>query len=298
MSWQKPKPEGSPVQYRFPGLEQWQDRSRYLWETRNAEVTRIYKSLGRILNSHAPVLLRGERGAGKTVLAQALHHAGEIKPRALLIVHCANETEAHAAQAFAHARHEMNKAAAANGKHARPSHARASVTVLLRNVEAASPGLQHWLVRLLRGELENETHLAARVRLLATAAEEPRDRLRRDLYYRLSTYEFALPPLRARKEDLPDFVAHFLTLCARRHRGLKVDCSASALAAMSDHDWPGNIRELEQKLAHACETARGQTAMIEPLELRLAHALPDVALTKNAGTAQFETESALEISTA
>ncbi len=304
MLWQKPKPAGPPVQYHFPGLEQWQDRNLYLLETLNANVTRTYKKLGRILNSHAPVLLRAESGAGKAVLAQALHYAGQMKPRTLLEAHGAAVSEKQLAQAFAHALHEMKKAAPTNGKHVRPPNTPSSVTVLLKNVAASSPALQLWLVRLLRGELENEAALATRVRLLATTTEDlaplaAQGRFRQDLYYRLSTYELTLPPLRERKEDLPQFVAHFFSQSARRNAEREFGCGANALAVLQAHSWPGNIRELEETLARACEAHRGRTAMIEQLELMPAPSPPgSAAPTKNSSRERFETESAFEISTA
>ena len=305
MLWQKRKPIKLPRPYCFPGLELWQEGNLYLFETSSPSLTRIYKKLARILNSHAPILLCGESGCGKIVIAQALHHAGPAGPRALLLVNCDGTTETQFTQAFAHALNEAKNAAHTNGKNSVRQHAPASVTVILRNVLALAPELQHCVLRLLQ---EKATHIsapeAAQVRLIATTTKTPapavkQGHFRQDLYYRLSTYEFELPPLRERMEDLSAFIAHFSAKAARQNGGHQLAFSANASATLQAHTWPGNLAESEDTLLRAHKANSGRNATIEHLDLAPAE-LRHHAATRpaNLDQALFTPERVLEISSA
>lgn len=272
MLWQKSKPAALPTPFSFAGLETWPERSRYMLATFNQEVRRVYKRLGRIASSHAPVLLRGEQGCGKTVVAQALHHARPAPARMLLVVDCESTTEAQLAQAFAHILLEAKRNVNTNGKHGSRQALRPNVTILLKNVAALELAAQLWLFQLLQEKAARTTAPeTAEVRLIATAEQAlaplvEQQSFRQDLYYRLSTYEFELPPLRERQEDLFSFVAHFCAEAARQKHGENLPLSAQALAALQAHPWPGNLRELNETLARADEVHRGRAHGIEHVE--------------------------------
>ena len=244
--------------------------------TFNAEVTRVYKRLGRSASSHAPVLLRGEKGSGKTVVAQALHHARPTPSRMLLVVNCASTTETQLAQAFAQTLLEAKRNSHTNGKHGTRQTPQPHVTILLKNVARLELAAQLWLFQLLQQKAARmAASETAEMRLIATTEQAlaplvEQQSFRQDLYYRLSTYEFELPPLRERVEDFFNFVVHFNAEIARQNHGENLPLSAQALAELQSHPWPGNIRELQETLARAHEVHRGRANGIEYIEFMTA----------------------------
>lgn len=271
MLFKRTKPTTQPTSCIFPGLHEWPGRSQYMLATLNPAVSGIYKKSRRILNSHAPVLLRGESGCGKEVMAHALHYAGLSRLQRLLSVRCDTASESSLSQELLAAYAALPKYNGNNGIRVGAQHQALAVDLLLKNVEALSSGLQRWLVQLLQDKIlhdpENGTSLRLSLRLLATSRYDllqlvEQGRFREDLYYRLTTYEFVLPSLCARKEDLPAFITHFLNKAARPNPGREITCSTNALAQLATHSWPGNLRELKETLSRTIvKLAEGQTAI-------------------------------------
>ncbi|NUO83914.1 sigma-54-dependent Fis family transcriptional regulator, partial [candidate division KSB1 bacterium] len=235
----------------------------------------IYRKIGRILSSRAPVLLRGESGCGKEVLAHALHHASRLQKQKLLIVHCATAAETTLPQELYEACAAHSTSFNANGKPAGAPHHTLAVSVLLKNVEALSLNLQLWFMRLLQDktlfDAAGGAALTLRLRLVATTQSDlaqhvEQGRFRQDFYYRLSTFEFVLPPLRERREDLPGFVAHFIKKAAMQKGGRETVCSETARAQLMAYAWPGNIRELEETLVRALARHSEWQSSIERIE--------------------------------
>lgn len=230
---------------------------------------RAFRSLERAALSDAPVLLVGETGTGKELAARGLHAEGERRDAPFVVVDCAAASAELLRDAlFGHQRGAFTGAVAdvpgalerANGG-----------TVLFDAIEELPLELQPLLLRA--AERHEVTRAGASkpvtvdVRWVAAtrgdlASLVVEGRFREDLYHRLAVLEVALPPLRARKEDLPALIA---TLAAEV--GLADVPAGSNLAALVQHGWPGNVRELRNVLARA---ASGAPLSVTPAKAREA----------------------------
>ncbi|MBX3023536.1 sigma-54-dependent Fis family transcriptional regulator [bacterium] len=214
--------------------------------------------LPRVAASDATVLLRGENGTGKGVVARALHAGSPRAARPFVTVNCptlseellASELFGHARGAFTGAvRDQPGRVEAADGG-----------TLLLDEIGEISPGLQAKLLRFLQerefervGETETRR---ADVRLLAATnrdleADVKAGRFREDLLYRLNVVELRLPPLRERPEDILRLARHFLVFFARAARRPVPELSPPAAQALVAYPWPGNVRELRNAIERA-----------------------------------------------
>jgi PAS domain S-box-containing protein len=247
--------------------------------SRNHEMQRLFSLLPDVAASESTVLIEGPSGSGKELLARAIHNLSPRRDGPLVVVNTAalpdtlleSELFGYKAGAFTDARTDKpGRIALAEGG-----------TVFLDEVGDMSPACQVKLLRVLQ-EREYEPlgatePVAADVRVLA-ATHRDVDRLvedgtlRRDLYYRLNVVRLTLPPLAERKEDIPLLVDHFLArLETLRGKGVS-GVSEQAMALLLRHDWPGNIRELENAVEHAHVLCRGGEIRPEHLP---AHLLPE-----------------------
>jgi two-component system, NtrC family, response regulator HydG len=222
--------------------------------------------------TRATVLLVGEQGTGKHHLAQALHESSPRADAPFVRVSCAGVSETLLeAELFGY-----EGGAFADDDHRRVGafERAAGGTVFLHEVGQLPPGLQVKLLRILQhGELERvggrET-VRVDVRVVASTRSDLADevragRFRGDLYYRLHVVELPLPPLRARKGDVPALAAHFLARCAATAGRPVESLSAGALSALFAYDWPGNVAELERVVERAVERCRGRELGTEDL---------------------------------
>jgi len=237
--------------------------------SKNPRMQEIFQILPQLAASDSTVLIQGESGTGKEMIARALHSLSERKNGPMVCVNCGalpdtllnSELFGHKAGAFTDARRDRpGRFAQAKGG-----------TILLDEVGEMSPALQVALLRVLEEgayqPLGGTETLKAEVRVLAATNKDLRrmvaeGRFRQDLYYRINVVNVFLPPLRERREDIPLLVAHFIG----RFRDLKgrdiSGISPEALALLILHDYPGNIRELENIIEHAFVLCPG--GMIEP----------------------------------
>jgi DNA-binding NtrC family response regulator len=208
--------------------------------------------------SDARVLLYGESGTGKELLAYQIHRWSRRAKRPFVRVNCAaiaeslfeSEMFGHRKGAFTGATEDRaGQFAAADGG-----------TLALDEVGTLAPDSQAKLLRVLEsGEytpVGDSRVRRADVRVIAITNEELRERVkagsfREDLFFRLNVVPVALPPLRERKEDLPELADYLLLQIARRDGGPRRRCDARALEILKNHDWPGNIRELRNVLEQA-----------------------------------------------
>src|SRR5262245_3587116 len=205
--------------------------------------------------TEAPVLLEGETGTGKEVVARAIHTAGGRGGRAFVPVNCAAIPETLAeSEFFGHARGAFTGAL-----ESRPGALRLADggTLFLDEIEDLPLPLQAKLLRVVQdGEVRPLGGSAARrvnVRLVAASNRElwrmvEAGTFRRDLYYRLRVLTISLPPLRERGADVPLLVSHFIAAFNRRHGTRFAAPPAAALRPLLNHSWPGNVRELENTL--------------------------------------------------
>jgi DNA-binding NtrC family response regulator len=246
----------------------------------------VYKKIGAVAGADCAVLITGESGTGKELVARAVHRYSSRAKGPFLAVNCAalpeqlleSELYGHVRGAFTGAvRDKEGKAETADGG-----------TLFLDEVAELPPGIQAKLLRFLehkRVERVGATEgRAVDVRILASTNQRLSERIarglfREDLYYRLNVVSIELPPLRARKDDIPLLVAHFLSRAGGVAPARAPQVSQEALKLLEQYDWPGNVRELKNAIEHAVLLARG--AALQPAHLP-AHILQ--SLRGEAGT--------------
>jgi DNA-binding NtrC family response regulator len=223
----------------------------------------VYKQIALACASDAPVLVTGETGTGKELVARAIHRHGPRSARSFVPVNCGALPEGLLeSELFGHLRGAFT--GAVTDKKGLFEEARGG-TIFLDEIGEMSPALQVRLLRTLElGEVRpvgasramsvDVRVIAATHRDLERAAVE--GTFRQDLFYRLHVFAIRVPPLRERREDVPLLAAHFLAGFASRGRGA-ASLTPGALAALAAHDWPGNVRELENTLERLAVEARG-----------------------------------------
>ena len=230
---------------------------------RSVEMEKLYRILSKVALTSHPVLILGECGTGKELVARTVHSHGPNAQKPFLPVDCGSlvpsliesELFGYVKGAFTGANHSKDGLlVAAEGG-----------TVFLDEIGELSLDLQ---AKLLRALQEKEvrpvgaTHrVPIRARIVAAtnrdlAAMVETGGFRKDLFYRLNVVNLRLPSLRNRRDDIPLLAAHFLEQMSR-DRGENFTLSDEALGVMMEHDWPGNVRELEHSIERACALSSG-----------------------------------------
>ncbi len=240
----------------------------------SAAMRPVMELITRVGPSEANVLITGENGTGKGVVAQALHALSSRALKPLITVNMGGlSAGVFESELFGHV-----KGAFTDAKTDRVGRFELADQGALFLDEVANIPLnqQAKLLRVLEtGEFErvgSSRTLRAEVRIIsATNADLSRDvaagRFRRDLLFRLNTVEVVLPPLRDRREDIPLLAVHFLGQHARRYRKDLAGFEPAALQLLQEHPWPGNVRELDHAVERAALMARGK--MIQPADVGL-----------------------------
>jgi DNA-binding NtrC family response regulator len=249
--------------------------------------------------SQATVLVLGESGTGKELLARYIHEKSSRSKGPFVAVNCAAIPETILeSELFGHERGAFTGAIARkDGRFAKAT----AGTLFLDEIGELSPAVQVKLLRVLQeGEYEplGGNTVRADVRIVAATnrdllAEVGAGRFREDLYYRLNVIAVTAPPLRARREDVPLLVDHFLGLYCAKNARARLNPSRGALERMIDYPWPGNVRELENVIERAVVLSRSGDALTEQdLPDAIAHAAPaaPTALAFEIGTTLDEIE--------
>jgi transcriptional regulator with GAF, ATPase, and Fis domain len=233
---------------------------------------RVLDLVGRVASSKISVLLTGESGTGKELVARMIHARSDRAARPFVAINCAALPETLLeSELFGIER------GVATGVEARAGRFEAADggTLFLDEVGDMPPALQAKLLRVLQErEIERvggRKRLPIDVRVLAATNARLQDRIargefREDLYYRLRVVEIALPPLRERREDIPRLVRYFLERFAAREGREVPTLEREAFAALLAHDFPGNIRELENLLEGAAALSQGGVIRREDLQ--------------------------------
>ena len=237
----------------------------------------IVELIGRTAPSDANVLITGENGTGKGLVAQAIHALSPRSSRPMVTVNAGGVSETvFESELFGHVRGAFTDARAdrvgrfelADGG-----------TLFLDEIANVPLSQQAKLLRVIAaGEFERLGSSRTRrvdVRILSATnanidAEVAAGRFRQDLLFRLNTIEIALPPLRDRRDDIPMLAAHFLEQHARRYRKSLAGFDTAAMDALMRHPWPGNIRELEHAIERSVLMAAGPKITSSDLGLRRA----------------------------
>jgi DNA-binding NtrC family response regulator len=216
-------------------------------------IVEVYKAVARVAPLPVPVLVRGETGTGKELVARALHHHGARPEGPFVAVNCGAIPETLLeSELFGHRRGAFT---GADQDHIGAIEQASGGTVFLDEVGELPPLLQVKLLRFLQeGEIRplgssSEVMVSARV-VAATNRDLHRELseggIREDFYYRLAAYEIVLPPLRERPSDIPLLVEHFRSRLVTRLGASDISgASERTLALLQDYRWPGNVRELE-----------------------------------------------------
>jgi two-component system, NtrC family, response regulator AlgB len=251
-----------------------------LLESRAEVMNHALDTARRAADSDVTVLLLGESGTGKNVLARAIHGWSARRDQPFVTVSCTTLAE-HLLESelFGHV-----KGAFTGAWKDKPGRLEAAAggTIFLDEIGELAPELQAKLLRFLeerRFERVGDTHTReVDARILAATnrdleAEVRARRFRSDLYYRLAVVSVQVPPLRERRADLPALVEHLLVSLAARHHRPQPALSPAAVEAIADYAWPGNVRELANALERALVLSRGDTIGAESLPDAL-HAPP------------------------
>ncbi|PTL81660.1 sigma 54-interacting transcriptional regulator [Vitiosangium sp. GDMCC 1.1324] len=256
---------------------------------RSAPLQRVFQQLEPVAATNASVLILGESGVGKELVARALHERGPRRGRPLIRVNCASiPRELFESEFFGHVKGAFT--GALKDRAGRFQLADGG-TLFLDEVGEIPLELQGKLLRVLQEGTfervgEDETRRVDVRVIAATNRDLEREvhegRFRRDLYYRLSVFPIEVPPLRERTEDIPLLAAHFVRMASARLGRPAPALGAAQLEALQRYDWPGNVRELENVIERAVILSRGAET------LRLDLALPEQARRSHASSTRTE----------
>jgi DNA-binding NtrC family response regulator len=268
----------------------------------SAAIRAVIEKLEQVAQSKSTVLIIGETGTGKELAARAIHDRSAEREMPLIKVNCAaipenlleSELFGHVKGAFTHA---------TSNKKGRFSLAHGS-SIFLDEIGTMSPAIQSKLLRVLQERefepLGSERTEKVDVRVIAATNRDLRKMMssgefQEDLFYRLSVIPIELPPLRSRREDIPDLVRHFVAKHRRRAGKCVETVTDEALAALSAYDWPGNVRELENAIERAVVLSRSPVVGLAELSLPTAggnakpEGLPSLSLRDNVDWVERET---------
>jgi len=234
----------------------------------------VYKLIGSVANTRTNVLVQGDSGTGKELVAKAIHYNSPYRDEPFIVINCSaisdtlleSELFGHVKGAFTDAVSETRGKFEIAGKG----------TLFLDEVGDVSPNLQSKLLRVIETrdfmKVGGEKVLEAEARIIAATNQNlkaliEKGRFREDLYYRLKVVEISLPSLRERREDIPDLVAYLLEKINRDLRRNVRKVPPEVLKVLCELPWRGNVRELENALTRAVILAKGDVLLKENLPL-------------------------------
>jgi two-component system response regulator HydG len=246
-----------------------------------AEMQKLFAAIETVGPTDATVLITGESGTGKELVARAIHAASSRRFHPIVAIHCGALTETlleselfgHEKGAFTGAQYrKKGKFEVAEGG-----------TVFLDEIGDISLKTQTDLLRVLQEREITRVggHQPIKVDFRCVAATNKdleqliaEGKFRPDLFYRLAVFQIELPPLRARREDIPLLADHFLKKYAREMNKKVTGVTSGAMSLLQQHDWPGNVRELENAVERAVVVSHGGDLREEDFSVKWKHAPP------------------------
>lgn len=261
------------------------------------EMGEVYRFIAKAAASESSVLISGETGSGKEMVARAIHLSGPRKERPLVALSCGALPETLIeSELFGHIKGAFTGAVADRAGKIRSAD---GGTLFLDEIATLSPAAQIKLLRVLEEKkfepLGGDTTIGVDIRVIAATNEDlsravEEGRFRKDLYYRLHVLHVITPPLRTHKEDIPPLVRHILKKRGRE----SIRVSSGAMNLLIRYDWPGNVRELENVLESALASVPENFLAMEHLPAVLGAPTKVVALRLNDQVHCFEKQLIVE----
>ncbi len=258
----------------------------------SAPIVRLLEHIEMCAAADFPVLISGESGTGKELVAQRLHSKSRRSSGPFVTVNCAALPEnLIEAELFGHERGSFTGAVRARKGRFRAAH---RGTLFLDEIGDMPLHAQVRLLRVLQDSLVSpvgsSSSIAVDVRVIVATHKDLKQQIeaglfREDLYFRINVLHLEIPPLRARSGDLPLLVQHFLT---RNAAGAEpAEITPRAWAALAGYPFPGNVRELEHAIAHACVLARGRTIDMQHLPSDISGIATELRASQDPGFIQL-----------
>lgn len=269
-----------------PLVEQWQRGINHDAFTQilgeHASIKRLLKEAARMAELNVPLLIQGETGVGKELLARACHQASHRADKPFLAINCAALPDNVAeSELFGHGKGSLGPYTEAKKGIFEQAN---GGTVLLDAVGEMSNGLQAKLLRFIQDgrfrRIGEEEEVTVDVRIICSAQDDLIERVeagsfREDLFYRLNVLTLQVPPLRDRKSDIAILAEHFtVQACQRLGRSLML-LTRSCREALQRYQWPGNVRQLENVLFRSISMSEGDTLDVDDIYLPGADTLQE-----------------------
>jgi formate hydrogenlyase transcriptional activator len=234
-------------------------------------LTSVRRAIAQVAATDATVLILGETGTGKELVARAIHEQSRRASSAFVAVNCgAMVPSLVASELFGH---EVGAFTGASRRRAGRFERAHAGTLFLDEVGELAPDVQAMLLRVLQERtierLGGDEPVRVDVRLITAtnrdlAADVRSGSFRADLFYRLNVFPITLPPLRERKADIPALATHFLAHFAKQHNKPASEMPSRTLRLLESHDWPGNVRELQNVIERAVIVSEDEELVIDP----------------------------------
>ena len=261
---------------------------------KSAEMQKIFEMVRRVASSKASVLITGESGVGKELIANAVHNLSPRKEKPLIKVHCAALSEnLLESELFGHEKGAFTGANARKRGRFELAH---GGSIFLDEIGEINQNVQIKILRVLQDKrferVGGEETVETDVRVIAATnrnleEEITKGNFREDLYYRLNVVHIHVPPLRERKDDIPLMVSSFLKEFAKENGKNITSIDSHARSALYKYDWPGNIRQLRNCMESAVVMCAGET-------LTLADFPPTISANNAQDLVQFPNGITLE----
>ncbi len=233
----------------------------------------IFKIIGTISNSRAPVGMRGETGTGKELVARLIHENSPCKDEPFIVLDCASLVETLAESTLYG--HQKGAFTGAIETHKGKFEIAGNGTIFFDEISELPLSIQGKLLRFLQEKefekVGGRRKQKSNARIIVASNKDltqliRQGKFRKDLYYRLRVFTFYIPPLRERREDIPRLIAHFARKIKKLYGIPEIGMEERAYRLLQEYSWPGNVRELENLLTRIAIMQRGGLILEETVK--------------------------------